>query len=182
MTDKATKEKKKGRKEEDSDDDIQDDDWSRFEIKISDFDSPKIDEVIDKIINIMSDTAEDLKEEKKLGPYVWGFSLTITPDRKPIIREFGNIKKRSNGVSIQEKWEPLIDIIDEKNELIIIVEIPGITEDQIKIQSFEDYCELNIIGQKKYYKKIDFPNKVQPSSAQIRYKNGILELTYKKKD
>ena len=51
--------------------------------------------------DIMEKMPKDLIKEKKLpdgteikqmGPIVYGYSMTIGPDGKPVIREFGNVK------------------------------------------------------------------------------------------
>ncbi|MEM4529136.1 MAG: hypothetical protein QXQ52_01235, partial [Candidatus Methanomethylicaceae archaeon] len=36
----------------------------------------------------------DGSKVKEWGPFVYGYSITIGPDGKPVIREFGNIKMR----------------------------------------------------------------------------------------
>ena len=32
------------------------------------------------------------KEESKIGPFVYGYSMTIGPDGNPGVKEFGNVK------------------------------------------------------------------------------------------
>ena len=41
---------------------------------------------------------------KKFGPFVYGYSMTIGPDGKPNVREFGNVKSasRSGGSFFQD--------------------------------------------------------------------------------
>src|SRR5918911_1790314 len=35
---------------------------------------------------------------REVGPFVYGYSMTIGPDGKPKVREFGNVKPSSGGV------------------------------------------------------------------------------------
>jgi HSP20 family protein len=121
------------------------------------------------------------------GPFVWGWSINIGPDGKPEIREFGNIPKeatlREPGSllkGISETREPLTDVIETENEVIIVAETPGIEKDEIKLDSTEN--ELEIKAGDKFYKKIKLPSATIPEQAKASYKNGILEIKIPKKE
>ena len=64
---------------------------------------------------------------RQVGPIVYGYSMTIGPDGKPKIREFGNIKSPIGGMgsfeqpSLSAEREPLIDISTTDNEVISCV-------------------------------------------------------------
>lgn len=121
------------------------------------------------------------------GPFVWGWSINIGPDGKPEIREFGNLPKetslRESGSPLRrlsETREPLIDVIETENEVIIVAETPGIEKDEIKLDSTEN--ELEIKAGDKFYKKIKLPSVTIPEQAKASYKNGILEIKIPKKE
>ena len=38
--------------------------------------------------------AEDGSVTKEIGPIVYGYSMTVGPDGKPVVREFGNVRAR----------------------------------------------------------------------------------------
>jgi len=40
----------------------------------------------------------------------------------------------------------------------------------------------SLSGERRYNKKIELPNEIEPSSGKSSYKNGILEVTFKLKD
>src|SRR5688500_11460021 len=69
---------------------------------------------------------------RQVGPIVYGYSMTIGPDGKPKIREFGNIKSPMGGMgsfeqpSLSAEREPLIDISSTDNEVKIVAEMHGI--------------------------------------------------------
>lgn len=50
------------------------------------------------------------------------------PDGKPKIQEFGNLSERkTNGdTRLSEKREPLVDIIENHDNIAITAEIPGV--------------------------------------------------------
>ena len=142
---------------------------------------------------------EDLKRERKLpdgsiipewGPFVYGYSMTIGPDGKPKIREFGNIKPSSDPEScrvdqpcldVKQEREPLVDIVDTDGEIKIIVELPGVEKESIQLSGTENRLTISVDNpERKYYKEIDIPAKVDPKKAKTSYKNGVLETTLPK--
>ena len=142
---------------------------------------------------------EDLKRERKLpdgstsaewGPFVYGYSMTIGPDGKPKIREFGNVKPSSDpekcGINrpcldVKEEREPLVDIIDTNGEIKVIVELPGVAKEDIKLHGAEDKLTISVEApERKYFKEIEMPAKIDPKKAKTSYKNGVLEVTISK--
>ena len=142
---------------------------------------------------------EDMKRERKLpdgstipewGPFVYGYSMTIGPDGKPKIREFGNVKPSSDPekcginqpcIDVKQEREPLVDIIDTNGEIKVIVELPGVAKDEIKLRGTEDKLTISVdVPDRKYYKEIKTPTKIEPKKAKTSYKNGVLEVTVPK--
>ena len=122
---------------------------------------------------------------KQWGPFVYGYSMTVGPDGKPQIREFGNITpKTSRGrpsLDVKEKREPLADVVSSDGEVQIIVELPGVEKKDIKLRGTEDSMTVSVdTQQRKYFKKLDLPIKVNPKKAKSKYNNGVLEITLKK--
>ncbi len=113
---------------------------------------------------------------EKLGPIVYGWSVVIGPEGKPIVRQFGNLPR---GGLIQER-EPLVDVNETDNEVLIIAEMPGVDKSEIKLNATEDTLEIK--AEKKYYKLVELPVKVIPDKAKASYKNGVLEVRLTKKE
>ena len=73
---------------------------------------------------------------REVGPIVYGYSMTIGPDGKPKVREFGNVKS-SRGFGgftrpeISGEIEPLVDVTTTDKEVKVVAEMPGITKDNI---------------------------------------------------
>ena len=68
--------------------------------------------------------------------------MTIGPDGKPKVKGFGNVKpaKRFGGFmrpEISDETEPLVDVTTTNNEVKAVVEMPGISKDQIKINAYD---------------------------------------------
>lgn len=121
------------------------------------------------------------------GPFVYGYSITIGPDGKPEIREFGNIKPGmarpgKPSISIREEREPLVDVINTNGEIKIIAELPGVEKEDIKLHGTETALTISVdTPQRKYYKEVELPERVDPKQAKSTYKNGVLEVTLPKK-
>jgi HSP20 family protein len=126
---------------------------------------------------------------RQVGPIVYGYSMTIGPDGKPKIREFGNIKSPMSGMgsfeqpSLSAEREPLIDISSTDNEVKIVAEMPGISKDKINVNAYDKYVEIKSEDpNRKYHKKIEVPEDIDINSARSNYNNGVLEINFKKKE
>ncbi|ADI31476.1 archaeal heat shock protein Hsp20 [Staphylothermus hellenicus] len=126
---------------------------------------------------------EEAGPTRRFGPYVYGFRITIGPDGKPMIEEFGNVKKVEGKRMISEEREPLVDVFEQDDSITVIAELPGVEKDKIKLEVSDDRRKLIISASdtnRKYYKEVELPAEVDPGSAKATYKNGVLEVTLKK--
>jgi len=111
---------------------------------------------------------------------VYGFSIR-TLAGKPVIESFGNIRETAKGPVVEEVREPMVDVFDEKDHILVITELPGVSESEIKIEVVGDILNLAASDRdRKYAKEILLPGKVKPDSVKTSYKNGILEITLEK--
>jgi HSP20 family protein len=122
---------------------------------------------------------------KEWGPFVYGYSVTVGPDGKPIVREFGNVKPSLAGgsrIALKDEREPLIDVISSADEIKIVAELPGVNKEEIRVSAADDVVTIQTeTPERKYRKEIDLPDEVDPASARSTYRNGILEITFKRK-
>jgi HSP20 family protein len=121
------------------------------------------------------------------GPYVYGFSMTMGPDGKPVIREFGNIKpnrdKRSGTQikEVKEETEPLIDVFEQDKEVIIFAQLPGAKRKDISLDVTETHVTITAnTPHQTYHKKLHLPAIIDPDTAQTTYKNGVLQIKLQK--
>jgi len=116
---------------------------------------------------------------------VWGFTVsTMDKKKKPSFRvePFGNIKKTEKGPEISEEREPIVDVFDEKKEILVIAELPGVDEKEIKLDLKGDILLLEAADkERKYKKEILLPAKVDTKTRKMSFKNGILEVRFSKK-
>ena len=117
------------------------------------------------------------------GPIVYGFKITIGPDGKPVIEEFGNIRRRRGRAEISEEMEPLVDVFDYGDKVVVVAEMPGVDKDRIDVRITKDNKLIIKASNKdrKYYKEVELPPGVKPDTAKAKYKNGVLEVVIEKK-
>ena len=88
---------------------------------------------------------------------------------------------------------PAIDVVDEKNEVVVKAEVPGLSKDDITVELTES--SLIIRGEKKrekevkeenyyrsereygsVYRSIELPVPVKPQDVKATFKDGVLEI------
>jgi len=121
---------------------------------------------------------------RQYGPFVYGYSITIGPDGKPVIRQFGNILPSAlpKGVEVRPEREPLVDVIDEDKAVRVVAEIPGVKKEDIdlRVENHTLYIRVDT-EMRKYYKEVTLPADIEISGVKASYNNGVLEVTLPKK-
>jgi len=174
-------------------------DWFRRRWRFPFFDDrffEDIDKMMEDMFKEMSSFGpKDLVRERKLpdgstiremGPFVYGYSMTVGPDGKPVIREFGNVKpslKRTPfGVAkpkleVKEEREPLVDTIVNEETVKVVAELPGVERSEINLQGTENSLTISVnTPSRKYHKELELPAEVDPDTSKASYKNGVLEV------
>ena len=123
----------------------------------------------------------DLSNLKKGMKGVFGFSIKTAVGGKPVVESFGNVKKTPQGPTVEEEREPITDVFDEDKEIRIYAEMPGVNQEDIKLDLKEDILDISAqTGDRKYRKEVLLPAKVQADTIVSSYTNGILEVKVKK--
>jgi len=121
----------------------------------------------------------------------------ITRSTNPLIqaRFFEPFFGRFNFLEDEAKsgaWAPPVDVAEEKDKILVRVEVPGMNENDLKV-SFEDGL-LTVSGERQFERKDDrnyhriertygsftrtfsLPRTVDANSISAQYNNGILEI------
>jgi HSP20 family protein len=123
----------------------------------------------------------NLDHIKKGMKGVYGFTINTAAGGSPKVETFGNIKKTPEGPKVDAEREPITDIFDEKSEVIVLAEMPGIEESDIKIDLKEDMLEITANGKSRTYRKeMLLPVKASMKDLTRKFTNGILEIRIKK--
>ena len=125
--------------------------------------------------------------KREYGPFVYGYSVKIGPDGKPVIREFGNMKpslgtEDEAPLNIQERREPLVDLIEENDSIKVLAELPGVEKEDIQLYATPYSLTINVDNpNRRFYKELELPVEVDESTARSSYRNGVLETVIQKK-
>lgn len=114
------------------------------------------------------------------GRGVYGFTVRTGIGGIPRVERFGNIRPTEEGPVVADVREPLVDIFDEGHEIVLVAELPGVSEEEICVEVRDDVVSLRTTGQRKYEKEILLSSAVDAKRLEKTFKNGILELRLKK--
>ena len=152
-------------------------DLDGFEEIFNEFEHEMNDDLVNMINRIESEG------QHRSESFIYGYSINIDENGKAEINEFGNIKSSSEGeenLEVSESREPLVDIIEGKNAVTVVIELPGVEKSDIKVEIKESIIFVTTINSKNYYKEIPLTGKIIANSARARYNNGILEIIINK--
>lgn len=150
-----------------------------------------IENFFELVSDVVSRMEEGKGEETSEGEFtspsgrvkaVYGVSIKTNLGGPPTIESFGNVKRTAQGPVVEEERQPLVDVFDEKDDVVFIIELPGIEEKQIYTEIKGDILTLSAAnGSHRYYKEIVLPKDVDASTIKSKYKNGVLEIRMSKK-
>ncbi|HEY1348234.1 MAG TPA: archaeal heat shock protein Hsp20 [Ktedonobacteraceae bacterium] len=113
---------------------------------------------------------------------VYGLSVKRGIGGSATIEPFGNVRETPKGPVVKEEREPLVDIFDEKDHVLVIIELPGVEQEEINTRIEGGTLILSAAGgERKYRKDVNLPEDIDVQSLQSSYKNGILELRFNKR-
>lgn len=160
--------------------------------------NPKNFEYLRKIIEdlfeksgIDSDILNDpelLKKIQEAGGINIGFSIFKDPNGETRIQPLNNISHFNQVQPMFEDQDPSIpiepytDVIEDpiNNSIRVIVEIPGVTKNEITLKSHKNTLKIRgISARKKYEKDLELPE-FEKESVKARLLNGVLEITLQK--
>jgi HSP20 family protein len=148
------------------------------------------------LVQKLADLAEKGKELKASGEFpgsagdkemkaVYGFNVKFGLDKKGSdqikVEPFGNVTKdkESGRTVVHEVREPLVDVFEEDDHVLVIAETPGIGPKDVKIDLKDDVLTISASkGDKKYHKEILLPRICDKDKMTISCNNGMLEIKF----
>ena len=93
----------------------------------------------------------------------------------------GSGSTNSSALNVQNRREPLVDIIEDNSSLKVVAELPGVEKRDIKLFAKSRGLTISVENaDKQFYKELEFENEIDMSSAKSSYNNGVLEVSFKK--
>ncbi len=125
---------------------------------------------------------EDKEKDRKA---VFGFSVKMgLGDKEVKVEPFGNVSRdEATGRSrVHEVREPLTDLFEEEDHVLIVAEMPGIEKEDIKVEIRDDILSLSAQkGKKKYRKEVLLPGSFHNDKIEVSCRQGIVEIKCMKK-
>jgi HSP20 family protein len=145
------------------------------------------------LVEKLGDLAEKGEKLKKSGEFetkeglrgIYGFNVRVGGLKGEEVRvePFGNVRRdeATGETVVQEVREPVVDVFKEKDHLLIIVEMPGISAKDVRLEVKDDL--LTIYAEKagkKYRKEILLSEAYPREKMKFTCNNGILEIRCRK--
>ncbi len=137
-------------------------------------------ELFDNLEEMIEALLEDMGESV---PFVYGFSIIRLPGEDSELREFGNVSDNSeddNNLVTSEIRNPFIDIFESEELVHILVELPEVKKEDLLLHATAQNLEIRVLDLSDYSQDVELPSRVDPKSAKASYKNGVLEVTFKR--
>ena len=120
------------------------------------------------------------------------------PSFDQFFSDFGPILNSESNARVKQGYSPRVDILEEKDVLLLTAEIPGVDRDSVKVEV--DNNTLTLSGEKKtasesedngYYlsersyglfkRSFKLPDDIDREKIKATYNNGVLKLVLQKK-
>ena len=112
---------------------------------------------------------------------VYGFTVKMGAGGVPSVERFGNVHATERGPEVSDVREPLVDVFDEGDHVLVVIELPGVSATDVKLDAKDDILVLAAEGRhRKYAKEILLPGPVDAASLRQSFQNGILEVRLNK--
>jgi HSP20 family protein len=96
------------------------------------------------------------------------------------IEPFGNVRRESaDRPKGEDVREPLVDIHEEDDYVLVLVELPGVSKENVNLKVADGRLELSAEhGKTTYRKEIDLPQKCLAEQMSWECSNGILQVRF----
>jgi HSP20 family protein len=111
---------------------------------------------------------------------VYGFNIKFgLGDEGAKVEPFGNVQRDSQTGEpiVTEVREPMVDVFYEKEQVVVVAEMPGVGEGDVKLELRDDVLVILAEGgDKKYRKEVLLPGSFAPDKMKHTCHNGVLEV------
>jgi len=125
----------------------------------------------------------DINTGGKDAKAVYGFSVKMgLGGDETKIEPFGNVRRneQTGETVVQEVSEPLVDVLDENDHVLVLAEMPGVGDEDVTLDLVGDILTLHAErGSKKYHKEIVLPREFKSDAMERNCHNGVLEVKLK---
>lgn len=143
------------------------------------------------LLGTLGDLAEKGEELKKSGTlsrkdgkdvaFHYGISVrTADGGRQVRVEPFGTMRTGEDAkrAPVREVREPLTDVFEEEDHVLVVIEMPGIDRDDAKIELAGDVLTITAErSTKRYRKELLLPSdSLKYVKSAVRWNNGVFEV------
>lgn len=94
------------------------------------------------------------------------------------VEPFGNVhRKPKGGTVVDDTREPLVDVHEEDDHVLVIAELPGVSKKDIQVSlSGEELSIKAQRGAQRYEKEVELPEEFSDEKMRWTCNNGILKI------
>lgn len=115
---------------------------------------------------------------------IYGVTVKVgLGDDRPTVEPFGNIRqdRESGHTVVQEVREPVVDVFEEDDHVLVVAEMPGVGVEDVHITVEDDLLTFSAErGDKKYRKEVLLPASSTREKIEVACNNGVVEIKCKK--
>ncbi len=80
-----------------------------------------------------------------------------------------------------EKSEPLVDVFEDRESVTVVTQLTGVDRSNVDLHATQDKLTISVDSpDRKHFREVKLPAKVDVGSSSSRLKNGVLEIRLKK--
>ena len=111
---------------------------------------------------------------------IYGFTIrTGLGDKGIAVEPFGNVRTDADTgkAEVHEVREPMVDVFEEPDHVLVVAEMPGVSEADVQLELKDDILSLRAEkGDKKYRKEVLLPRAFSAANMSHKCRNGVLEV------
>ncbi len=111
---------------------------------------------------------------------IYGFTVkTGLGGQAAKVEPFGNLRtdQATGQAVVEEIREPVVDLFEEPDHLLIVAELPGISAGAVRLEVKDDVLTITAAkGDKKYRKEVLLPGSYPREKMRLACNNGVLEI------
>lgn len=120
-----------------------------------------LDEMLRRVLRNPDDNAKDC----------WRYS--DSPDRIPLAYP--------KDLGTEEKSEPLVDVFEDLESVTVVTQLTGVDRNDVDLHATQDKLTISVDSpDRKHFREVSLPAKVDVGSSSSRLKNGVLEIRLRK--
>ncbi len=145
-------------------------------------------EVLGKFADL-AETAERLQKSGQFktpdgreGRYQMGLNIRTLADAagndRVSIEPFGDVTRDAQGqAAVSEVREPPTDVFTERSHVLVIIEMPGVGDDDASFKLEGDVLTVSATaGDKRFHKEVLLPTACDEQGLDVSSRNGIFEV------